>query len=150
MKNLVFILTLFFVISCKSDNNDVDIDVITDEVISEEDQHLDSLKEESISNYDMSTVDAENSAEFMEILVDIEKQYGVQWDFCTCVVKNDSINKAFAVELSDSDFDRLAERLDVIDVKCKAFLVQNPNVTPDERAEHEKKVKKCLTEANIH
>lgn len=85
----------------------------------------------------------------MESLIEIEKKYGEQWDFCTCVIKNDSINKAFSKPVSDSEFDRLSERFDVIDEKCKAFLVQNPNVTPEERVEHERKVKKCLKEAGI-
>lgn len=101
------------------------------------------------SDYDMSTVDSENLADFQQSLAKIEAEHGVQWDFCTCVIKNDSINKAFAKEVSDAEFDRLSERFDEIDQKCKAFLAQNPNSTPEERAIHEKKVKKCLKEAGI-
>ena len=147
MKNLLFIVTLFFVISCNSDVSNSDLEINPDEITDSETTNENANNEEGVSNYDMSMVDDENSEEFKESLEDIEKQYGEQWDFCTCVVKNDSLNKAFAVELSDADFDRLAERLDVVDAKCKAFLVQNPNVTPEERAAHEKKVKKCLDAA---
>ena len=100
------------------------------------------------SDYDMDMVDADDMEEFKESLAQIEKEHGEQWDFCTCVVKNDSINKA-VMEASDSEIDGLFERLEVIDQHCKAFLVQNPNATPEERAKHEKKVKKCLKEAGV-
>jgi len=101
------------------------------------------------SDYDMSTVDKKNQKEFKENLAKIEKVHGEQWDFCTCVVKNDSINKAFSQPVSDAQFDRLSLRFDEIDQRCKAFLLQSPNVTPEERIKHEKKVRNCLKEAGI-
>lgn len=73
----------------------------------------------------------------------IEKKYGVQWDFCTCVTANDSINKAFEKSLTDPQAEKLMVRWEFIENKCKEFLT-NPNTTPEERAIHEKKVKKCL------
>ena len=85
----------------------------------------------------MSTVDKKNQKEFKENLAKIEKVHGEQWDFCTCVVKNDSINKAFSQPVSDAQFDRLSLRFDEIDQRCKAFLMQSPNVTPEERIKHE-------------
>lgn len=100
------------------------------------------------SDYDMSTVDSKDLKEFKQNLAKIEQEHGAQWDFCTCVIKNDSINKAFSKEVSDKEFDKLSDRFDEIDQKCKAFLAQNPNSTPEERAIHEKKVKKCLREAS--
>lgn len=149
MKKLFVFITLISLFSCGSDHevdnngseNDNDSIVKTDK--------LDSLEDQIKSDYDMSMVDDKNSEEFMESLVEIEKKYGEQWDFCTCVIKNDSINKAFSSPVSDREFDRLSARFDVIDEKCKAFLVQNPNVTPEERAKHEKKVRNCLKEAGI-
>lgn len=137
-------------ISCKSNgenpsdtSNDTDSTEIKVEV-------QDTLDKQIISDYDMSTVDKKNSKEFKENLVKIEKQFGEQWGFCDCVIKGDSINKAFSnPNLPDKEFDRLSERFDEIDEKCKAFRIQNPNVTPEERAKHEKKVKKCLKEAGI-
>lgn len=108
-----------------------------------------NLEDEVDSNYDMSTVDVKDRQEFKENLEKIEKEHGEQWDFCTCVVKNDSINKAFADPVSDDEFDRLSDRFDVIDKHCKAFLAQNPNQTPEERLKHEKKVNKCLKSAGI-
>lgn len=149
MKKLLFLITILFLISCSS-TPEVDTDEIEVDKDSIADANLiDSLSKEVISDYDMSNVDKKNSAEFIKNLVEIEKKYGEQWDFCTCVVKNDSINKAFSSPVSDKEFERLSDRFDVIDEKCKAFLVQNPNVTPEERAKHEKKVRECLKAAGI-
>jgi len=150
MKKLLFFITLLSLFSCASDP-EVDSDgVDSDNDSVENTDGSDTLNDPAVSDYDMSLVDDKNSEDFKRSLVDIEKKYGEQWDFCTCVVKNDSINKAFSSPVSsDKEFDRLSDRFDVIEAKCKAFLVQNPNVTPEERAKHERKVKNCLKEAGI-
>ena len=80
------------------------------------------------SDYDMSTVEDKNKEEFLENLAGIEKKFGEQWDFCTCVVKNDSINKAVQ-QAGDDEFNQLLERFDYIEKKCKAFLTQSSNIT---------------------
>lgn len=74
----------------------------------------------------------------------IEAKYGEQWDFCDCVVKNDSVNKASMEE--DADIDAIFERMEVIDQHCKGMLA-TPNTTPEERTKHERKVNKCLRDA---
>lgn len=76
----------------------------------------------------------------------IEEKYGEQWDFCDCVVKNDSVNLAISETESDEEFDRVLARMEVIDQHCKELLTA-PNTTPDERAIHERKVNKCLRSA---
>lgn len=77
---------------------------------------------------------------------EIVKKYGTQWDFCTCVRKNDSVNTAMlADDVSDDKMDALFERSSHIDKKCKGLLIQ-PNATPEDRAKHQTKVKKCLEE----
>ena len=144
MTKLLFFIAVFAVISCTPDGKNPDdvleaVDSTTIDIVVE-----DTLDKQIISDYDMSTVDKKNSKEFKQNLVNIEKQFGQQWGFCDCVIKNDSINKAFSKQVSDKEFDRLSNRFDEIDLKCKAFLTQNPNTTPEERAIHEKKVKKCL------
>ncbi|GAB5418598.1 MAG: hypothetical protein Crog4KO_03550 [Crocinitomicaceae bacterium] len=101
------------------------------------------------SEYDMETVDRKHQKEFMENLAKIEDEFGEQWDFCTCIVKNDSINKASMQDLPDPQFDKLMDRMDYVDNKCKAFLVQSQSQTPEERYIHEQKVKKCLKAAGI-
>lgn len=77
----------------------------------------------------------------------IEEKYGEQWDFCTCIIKNDSINKAFSTSgLSDEEFDLISKRFDFIESKCKAFLLMYENNTPEGRAAHVQRVKDCLKE----
>ena len=85
-----------------------------------------------------------------EVEKEIEKKFGKQWDFCDCVVKNDSINKVFenADNLSDEEFDAAFARMEEIDKHCKE-LISAPNTTPDERARHRRKVRKCLKAAGI-
>lgn len=72
----------------------------------------------------------------------IEKKYGIQWDFCTCVIKNDSVTKAVETA-GDEDFDKILARMEEIDKHCKKMLTA-PNTTPEERMKHKRKVNKCL------
>lgn len=145
---LAFVVVSFS--SCKDDSknvNDVDIDVV-DTLANDHELDLDTSKIKS--EYDLTNVDKKNLKEFKESLEKIEKEHGIQWDFCTCIIKNDSIDKAFKnPDLSDAEFDRLAERFDVIEQHCKAFLAQDANQTPEDRAEHEERVRKCLKNAGI-
>jgi hypothetical protein len=91
-----------------------------------------------------------DTTELQESIAKIEEKYGEQWDFCDCVIKGDSINKAFSKpNLPDAEFNRLAARFDVIDEKCQAFRIQDANRTPEQREAHEKKVRKCLRDAGI-
>lgn len=76
----------------------------------------------------------------------IEEKYGEQWDFCDCVVKNDSINKVVADAPDDADYDAIFARMDEIDMHCKEMLT-TPNTTPEEREKHERRVRKCLKNA---
>jgi len=100
------------------------------------------------SDYSMDNVDPKERKEFKENLAQIEKKHGIQWDFCTCIVANDSLDKAFKVpNLPDAKLDELIDRLTFVEEKCQAFLVQNRNQTPEERARHEKKVRDCLKAA---
>lgn len=87
-----------------------------------------------------------DSTELKESIAKIEAKYGEQWDFCHCVVVNDSIDKAIK---AGNTADKLIERWDYVDKKCQAFRIQDPNRTPEERDAHERRVKKCLKEAGI-
>jgi len=91
----------------------------------------------------MTNVD---TSELNESIAKIEKKYGEQWDFCHCVVVNDSIDKAIKAGNTD---DILLERWDHVDKKCQAFRIQDANRTPEQRELHEKKVRTCLKEAGI-
>ena len=148
MHKILFIFSLLLFVSCGSDAS-ADADAKNDDADSldvADGEELDTLNIKS--DYSMGTVDAKERKEFRQNLVKIEQKHGIQWDFCTCVVANDSINTVLKVaNLPDSKLDKLLERLTVVEEKCQAFLVQSPDRTPDERARHEKKVRDCLKAA---
>lgn len=76
----------------------------------------------------------------------IIEKFGEQWDFCKCVLANDSINSAFEKTVTDAATNKLMKRWENVEVKCKEFLTSE-NKTPEQRIEHELKVKKCLKNA---
>lgn len=78
----------------------------------------------------------------------IVKKFGEQWDFCTCVVANDSITDAFEKKLTTAQENKLMARWEYVDKKCKE-LTTAPNTTPEERDKHEKKVNNCLKENGL-
>lgn len=149
MNKLLYVLSLLLLFSCSGDpaqdkenkdKTDADSTLFNNPF---ENDTLD-LK----SDYKMDGVDPKERKEFKQNLAQIEKKHGIQWDFCDCVTANDSINKALQIpNLPDAKLDLLIDRLTTVEEKCQAFLVQNPNVTPEERARHEKKVRDCLKAA---
>lgn len=75
----------------------------------------------------------------------IEKKYGEQWDFCACVLKGDSVNKAILKpNLSDKQLQKVLSRFEFINKKCQSFKIQDASRSPEQRERHEKKVKECL------
>lgn len=138
MKNATFILSFFLILaSCSSGEKCEDCELKNQQ---------DTIVKDTISSLDdalKAETEADKSKEQVENLKKIEKKYGEQWDFCSCVVANDSINTAFEKSPSDKQAEKLMKRWEYVELKCKEFLTQ-PNTTPEERAIHEKKVKKCL------
>lgn len=127
--------------SCTDENN---IDTIIEDV--KNDTIVDTLTIDTSAIDSLLAIDTIKfvEPEAQEIHEKIVEKYGIQWDFCTCINKADSVNQAMMVDgISDADFDKLMERSDFIDGKCKELTTQ-ANQTPDERAKHAKKVKKCL------
>lgn len=102
--------------------------------------------EEALSKSNKMNSASTDSAYLKESLAKIEEKYGEQWDFCHCVVVNDSIDKAIKAGNTE---DKLIERWDYIDNKCQAFKIQDPSRTPEQREAHERRVKRCLKEAGI-
>jgi len=78
----------------------------------------------------------------------IVKKFGEQWDFCSCVVANDSITDAFEKTLTPKQEEKLMARWDYVDTKCKE-LTTTPNTTPEERAKHDRRVMKCLKQNGL-
>ncbi|MFK7786966.1 MAG: hypothetical protein AB8B56_17730 [Crocinitomicaceae bacterium] len=150
MDKLLYLMCFFVLLSCGEEpaKKKEDMDTTEVDTLNVEDP-LDTDTIEIVSDYKMDNVDPDERKEFKENLAQIEKKHGVQWDFCTCVVANDSLDKAVKNEnISDAEMDEIFERLEVVSEKCKAFQIQNPNQTPEERARHEKKVRDCLKAAN--
>lgn len=145
MKNFLFGLTIILLFSCAdnkpcADCGDCGVNLNVKEV----------SMQDALAKSKSGTSAGIDTTELQESIAKIEEKYGEQWDFCDCVVKGDSINKAFSKpNLPDAEFDRLAARFDVIDEKCQAFRIQDANRTPEQRELHEKKVRKCLRDAGV-
>ncbi len=150
MKYLSFLslLSLFFILSCNSaPENESDNDIDTT-IVAEIDTTSIEIDTTSVLPDSLQKGGYVDEAE--EVEKEIEKKFGKQWDFCDCVVKNDSIDKVFknVDALSDEEFDAAYTRMEEIDKHCKE-LISAPNTTPDERARHKRKVRKCLKAAGI-
>ncbi len=140
--NKVFFLSvlsfLFLISSCKNESEK--------ECCTSENQNDTLVKKDSVPSLEealKSEKKIEPSNELKDNHAKIVQKYGEQWDFCTCVLANDSINKAFGKSPYDKQAEKLMARWEYVDIKCKEFLTE-PSSTPEERAIHEKKVKKCL------
>lgn len=145
MQRFIYITLCSVIVAFSSCNGEGPIDGETDN---------DTLKIDTTLGADTTDINpidtvAVDSAGYIDedaaLTTQIEKIYGEQWDFCDCVVKNDSVNKAIETA-ADEDFDALLARMDVIDQHCKEMLT-TPNTTPEERDKHERKVRKCLKNA---
>ncbi|MFN5418588.1 MAG: hypothetical protein ACK5B9_16130 [Flavobacteriia bacterium] len=138
MKKLYFILFIGLMLaSCASEEKCEECEIEANDTIPKKDT-IASL-EDALQADKTLTVTKEQVENHEKIV----KKYGEQWDFCACIHANDSIDKAFKKKLTTKQEEKLMARWEYVDVKCKEFLT-NPNTTPEERAIHEKKVKKCL------
>ena len=137
---LIIFIALIITSSCKSNKEDIN-----------NEPESTTIPEESISNaFTKDTTPKKHEiVEQKENLKQIEKKYGAQWDFCQCVIANDSIDKAVkkTTNFETPEAERLLERFEFVSNKCQAFLGMDANKTPEEREKHAKKVKKCLSEA---
>lgn len=144
MKSTNFYLFIFlFVVACSNNEKTIDCGPCG---VNMNRVELPETPQEAIIQKKEADTSTTGNAEFKENKKKIEAIYGEQWDFCKCVIVNDSIDKA--VKSGDIS-DKLMERFDEVDRKCKAFLVMDNIRTPEEREKHEKKIKKCLKSAGI-
>lgn len=136
--------SVFFLFSSCNGEGDSNANADIDSVKIDTSSGIDTL---SIAPVDSLTIDSAGYInEEAALSSQIEQKYGEQWDFCDCVVKNDSVNKAIMETEDDAAFEVIVARMEVIDQHCKELLTA-PNTTPDERAKHERKVNKCLRAA---
>jgi hypothetical protein len=141
MKKLILFFTFslsLFIFSCNNDTNEgIDDTVLKEELIEADSTGTPEMMPE-VADEITKGVDKD----FVQNKKKIELTFGKQWDFCKCVVANDSLDKIIksGVDLDDS----FMTRFDLVEKKCKAFLVMNSLKTPAERGMHEKKVRDCL------
>ena len=101
------------------------------------------LKEDKITNDDFPNTKKSIEKEIVENHQKITQKYGKQLDFCSCIQFHDSLNNAAQKDLSDKQIEKLLNRWEQMEVKCKE-LVNTEHRTPEERLAHERKVQKCL------
>jgi len=143
----IYIIFLFVAILTSCSQTETNREVIEIEI--DDTTHVEVIKEDISPEQAVDEAikkDKSVDVDFKENKKEIEKVFGEQWDFCHCVVVNDSIDKA--VKSGNFD-DKLMERFDEVEVKCKSFLVMDNSRTPEERMLHEKKIKNCLRDAGL-
>lgn len=145
-KNIIFCLTavLFTFSACKGDGETTPGDLTETDTLTVDTVMVDTLSVEAIDTVQVDS--AGYIDEEAALTTQIEQQYGEQWDFCDCVVKNDSANNAIFETDDDAQLDLILARMEVIDQHCKEMLT-SANTTPEERQKHERKVNKCLKAA---
>jgi hypothetical protein len=145
----ISVFSLLFLIACNSLNPaDSDISSDTLDVVLIDTSVF--VLDKTISILPDSLVKSGYVEETKILATAIEVKFGVQWDFCDCIVKSDSINKIMSdlEGVSEAHIDVVFARWNEIDKHCKA-LITAPNTTPDERNEYSLKVKQCLKKAGI-
>jgi len=138
-----FLFLSLLVISCGSNEEckDCQLETNADTVAKTDD--LSTVLKDTVTEKKAVSVELKENHE------KIVKKYGEQWDFCTCVVANDSINDAFEKGgMTPKQEEKLMARWEHVDNKCKEMLT-TPNTTPEERAKHDKKVMKCLKQNGL-
>ena len=105
-------------------------------------ESVNSTKNATANEINSNNVDTLNQQEEKDRIVE---KYGVQWDFCDCVKKNDSIDKLLKNQkLTESEIDAILLRTDEIEKKYKLLLTDLKSNKPSERQRHQEKVKACL------
>lgn len=139
----LFLIPLLSFVSCGGSGES------TDESLLDSLQIDSCLMDTTLNPIDTVKVDSAGYLDETSALTNqIEKVYGTQWDFCDCVVKNDSIEKAIFATDDDAQLDLILARMEVVDQHCKGLLT-TPNTTPDDREKHERKVRRCLKDAKV-
>jgi hypothetical protein len=145
MRKLFFVtlLSSSLILSCTSTETIVDQEVIQE--IDLVDSVDTSLNEEVVLIDTTSAIDVNGYVDEEKEMMQAANAAVPQWDFCTCILAADSINKAMETA-DDATFDLLIERDAIVSQKCKIILAHKTD-TPDARKKHDRKVKKCLKNA---
>lgn len=105
----------------------------------------DTLSSDSSSNKKVSPVDVRDSDGYEDddAAEKIVKANKKQLSFCDCAKKMNKIENELQ-EAEGDKFDQLFEKMEKLQKNKCAVLFVSSNRTPDERAAHKRKVKKCL------
>lgn len=136
-KGFLFFL-LFFLFSCTQKKTCKECEKDNKSFLTEQENNsIRAQKEQKDKGVDKKDLKSSNYL--------IEKKYGEQWDFCACISKGDSVNKAILKpNLSDKQLQKVLNRFEYINKKCQSFKIQDASRSPEQRERHEKKVKECL------
>ena len=105
-------------------------------------ESVNSTKNATSNGINTKNVDTLNQQEEKDRIVE---KYGVQWDFCDCVKKNDSIDRLLKnKKLTDLELDAVLKVAEDVENKCKLFLTDLKSNKPSDRERHKEKVKACL------
>lgn len=139
----------FAVFSCTSETSVVENE--THENINKSDSVIsDSVIKNDLDSQNFIKVDM-SSAIDKDGYVDEDKERlqaiikkSPQLEFCTCIVRIDSMEKALN-EIDGEEWDKLWAEYEVFTEKCKVVLAVDD--TPEGRKKHKRKVDKCLKNA---
>ncbi|MBU2018366.1 MAG: hypothetical protein KJ941_01860 [Bacteroidetes bacterium] len=141
---LMILLPVFSLEGCKSNNSsgDKDLQNARDSIAFQDSLAMASEQKLPDLTVNKPIISKNIDKNFEANKAKIEKKYGNQWDFCRCIIMNDSLDQLIkkGAELDDA----FMTKFDEVDQKCKAFLTMSPNQTPDERKLHEQKIRECL------
>ena len=129
-------LTLLF-FSCSEETSDENKEnTSTEEVVDSTDVDSLSMDEEVDTSEQADYVSEEDE---MEALNEEHQQLS----FCDCVKKQEALEKSLDEEEDDEKLMELLDEMErLVNEECK-IITTSPNTTPDERAAHKRKVRKC-------
>lgn len=145
MKNMIHTYIALFVISifivgCSGDNDAEETNAQGEHV-----EKIDSTMNDQDSSM-VEEIDTASAEAYVSEEDDLEKlnEEHKQLTFCDCVKKQKELDDAMELEEDDAKLmDILDEMERLVNEECKVLTV-GPNRTPDERAAHKRKVRKCL------
>lgn len=145
MKNMIHTyISLFvfsiFIVGCSGDNDAEETNSQGEHV-----ENVDSTMNDQDSSM-IEEIDTASNEEYVSEEDEMEKlnEEHKQLTFCDCVKKQKELDDAMELEEDDAKLmDILDEMERLVNEECKVLTV-GPNRTPDERAAHKRKVRKCL------
>lgn len=145
MKNMIhtyislFVISIF-IVGCSGDNDAEETNAQGEHV-----EKIDSTMNDQDSSM-VEEIDTASAEAYVSEEDDLEKlnEEHKQLTFCDCVKKQKELDDAMELEEDDAKLmDILDEMERLVNEECKVLTV-GPNRTPDERAAHKRKVRKCL------